>query len=173
MQIWSYYKHNSRVGRRCCCRTAVQFSCNWLLCAGWPVCDARNGTGPFAWRPHHFWGPHILLRNRQKGLLPRGTHTSATCSYLEWDSSSSRTSILFLSPILILFFYQRLNFPNRYKCNIEARSRNKLCGGKAISITYSKYVTVILVVQHAKRMRGILLSFVALFGCTKFFHTIS
>jgi hypothetical protein len=34
-----------------------------------------HGTDPFAWRPDHFWGPHIVLRNGQKGHLPRGTHT--------------------------------------------------------------------------------------------------
>ena len=33
--------------------------------------------------------------------------------------------------------------------------------GKAISITYSECVSVALVIQHAKRMRGIILSSVA------------
>ena len=56
----------------------------------------------------------------------------------------------------------------KYKCNIEARSRNKFCGGKAISITYSKYVPVVLVVQHAKRMRSILLSSVACLAVLSF-----
>jgi CBS domain containing-hemolysin-like protein len=36
-----------------------------------------------------------------------------------------------------------------------ARSRNHCCRGKAISITYSERVA--LVIQHAKRMRRILL----------------
>jgi hypothetical protein len=45
--------------------------------------------------------------------------------------------------------------------NIEARSRNHCCRGKAISITYSQCVTVALVIQHARRMRRIILSSVA------------
>jgi hypothetical protein len=45
--------------------------------------------------------------------------------------------------------------------NIEARSRNNCCLGKAKSITYSEYVSVALCIQHAKRMRRIILSSVA------------
>jgi hypothetical protein len=40
-----------------------------------------------------------------------------------------------------------------YKCNIAARSPNHLYRGKAISIIYSEYVSVALVIQHAMRMR--------------------
>jgi hypothetical protein len=45
--------------------------------------------------------------------------------------------------------------------NIEALSLNHICRGEAISITYCECVFVALVIQHAKRMRRILLSFVA------------
>jgi hypothetical protein len=45
--------------------------------------------------------------------------------------------------------------------NIEARSRNHFCRGKAVTITYSECVSVALVTQHAKRMRRIILSSVA------------
>jgi hypothetical protein len=50
--------------------------------------------------------------------------------------------------------------------NIEARSRNHFCHGKAISITYfcvcvCVCVCVALVIQHVKRMHRIILSFVA------------
>jgi len=38
-------------------------------------------------------------------------------------------------------------------CNIEVRSRNHVCSGRAINITYSVHVSVALVIQHAKRMR--------------------
>jgi len=57
------------------------------------------------------------------------------------------------------------------KCNIEVRSRNTFCPGRAINITYSEFVSVDLVIQHAKRMRH----FVAygLPGSTIHFHTIS
>jgi len=46
--------------------------------------------------------------------------------------------------------------------NVEVRSRNHSCHGKAISITYSECVCVCvstpLVIQHAKRLHRILLS---------------
>jgi hypothetical protein len=48
-----------------------------------------------------------------------------------------------------------------YKGNIEERSRNHCCRGKAISITYSECVFVALIIQHAKGMRRIIVSSVA------------
>jgi len=45
-----------------------------------------------------------------------------------------------------------------YKRNIEARSRNHCCRGKPVSIIYSECMFVVLVIQHAKRMRRIILS---------------
>ena len=44
---------------------------------------------------------------------------------------------------------------------LEARSRKHCCSRKAIRNTYSECVFVALVIQHAKRVRRILLSFVA------------
>jgi len=58
-----------------------------------------------------------------------------------------------------------------YKRNIEARSCNHCCGGKATSSTYTKRVFVPLAVQHAMRMRHIFIC--SLSGCTIFFHIIS
>jgi hypothetical protein len=46
-------------------------------------------------------------------------------------------------------------FPRRamyVEGNIEARSRKHCYSGKAISITYSEFVSVALVIQHAIRM---------------------
>ena len=43
------------------------------------------------------------------------------------------------------------------KRNIEARCCNHCRSGKAISITYSVYVSVALVIQHAMRMRRIVI----------------
>ena len=45
-----------------------------------------------------------------------------------------------------------------YKRNIEARSRNHFAVPKARSIAYSEFVFVALVIQHAMRMRRIILS---------------
>jgi hypothetical protein len=62
--------------------------------------------------------------------------------------------------------------PCMYKLNTEARSPNHCCIGKAISITYSKCVSVALVIQHAKRMRHIILSSVAC-PAVPYFSTLS
>jgi len=45
--------------------------------------------------------------------------------------------------------------------NIEVRSCNHCCRGKAVSITYSEGVLAALVIQHEKCMRRIVLSPVA------------
>jgi len=47
------------------------------------------------------------------------------------------------------------------KRNIEACSHNHCCRKKAIRITFSEFVFVVLLIQHAKRMHGIILSSVA------------
>jgi hypothetical protein len=47
------------------------------------------------------------------------------------------------------------------QCNVEERSHNHCCRQKAVSITYSECVFVILVTQHAKHMHHIILSSVA------------
>jgi len=52
--------------------------------------------------------------------------------------------------------------------NIEARSRNHCCHEKGISIAYSERVSVALAIQHAKRMRRIVIY--GLSGCSIFFH---
>jgi hypothetical protein len=60
-----------------------------------------------------------------------------------------------------------------YKRSIEARSRNYICSGKAISITYSECMSVALVIQHALHMRHIILSSAACETLTIFFHIIA
>jgi hypothetical protein len=42
--------------------------------------------------------------------------------------------------------------------NVEARSCNHCCSGKAISISHSKCVFVALGIQHAMRMHRVILS---------------
>jgi len=56
------------------------------------------------------------------------------------------------------------------KHNTEARSRNHFCRGKAISINYSEFMSVALVMLHAKHMRHIVIC--GLSGPTVFFHII-
>jgi hypothetical protein len=58
------------------------------------------------------------------------------------------------------------------KRNIEARSRNHSFREKVIDITYSECVSVALVIQHATRMRRIILSSVA-FPAPSYFFTLS
>ena len=57
-----------------------------------------------------------------------------------------------------------------YKCNIQARSRNHCCRGRAISNTCSECVSVALRIQRAERTIRIVIC--GLFGCTVFFHII-
>ena len=45
---------------------------------------------------------------------------------------------------------------NVYTSNISTRSRNHCCHGRAITITYSKYVSVALVIQQPQHMRHIM-----------------
>ena len=45
--------------------------------------------------------------------------------------------------------------------NIQAHSHNHCCCGKGITMTYSKCVSVGLVIQHAKHMHRMTLSYVA------------
>jgi len=60
---------------------------------------------------------------------------------------------------------------NVYKRNIEARSRDQCCRGKAISVTYSQCVSVALFIQRAKRMRRMILSLVA-YSAVQYFLTL-
>jgi len=60
-----------------------------------------------------------------------------------------------------------------YKRKIDARSCIHVCRGKAISITYSECLFIVLVIHHAMRMRHIIVSFVGPARCTIFFHIIS
>jgi len=57
--------------------------------------------------------------------------------------------------------------------NIEARARNHCCSGKAVIITYSEFVSVDLVIQHAMRMRRVLFSFVYCLVLKYIFSTLS
>jgi len=69
---------------------------------------------------------------------------------------------------LPLFKFQ----PSYVERNIEARTYNHCCSGKAISITYSECVSVASDIQHAKHLRLITV-ISGLSGSIIFFHIIS
>jgi hypothetical protein len=55
--------------------------------------------------------------------------------------------------------------------NTQARSRNNCYRGKALSITYNERVFIPLIIQHAMRMRHIIIC--VLSGSIVFVHIIS
>jgi hypothetical protein len=57
------------------------------------------------------------------------------------------------------------------ECNIEGRSCNHCCRGKAIVNTYSELVSVALCIQYAVRVRRIVIC--GLPGSAVFFFTLS
>jgi hypothetical protein len=59
------------------------------------------------------------------------------------------------------------------KRNIRAHSCNYCCHGKEIKITYCGCVSVALVIQHTKRMRRVVLSFVACLSLLYISHIFS
>jgi hypothetical protein len=59
---------------------------------------------------------------------------------------------------------------NARKLNNEARSRNHVCREKAISITYFECVSVTLIIQHAKRLRYIVIRVLPGFAVFFYIH---
>ena len=55
--------------------------------------------------------------------------------------------------------------------NTEVRSFNHSCSEKAVRMTYSECVLVVLAIQHAMRKRHIIIC--GLSGCTILLHIIS
>ena len=78
--------------------------------------------------------------------------------------------------MVILFYLHETIFKqdsqHTYKRNTEVRSRNHCCRGKAKIITYSACESVASVIQHAKRMRRVILSSVASLAL-QYFTTLS
>jgi len=91
----------------------------------------------------------IHLTSMKRGMKRRTkVHSKQLCTMFTF---SSRTQ-----PYYTPSFYHTP--PIKYKRNTEARSRNHGCLTNAISITYSKCVSVALVSQHATRLRRIISS---------------
>jgi len=80
--------------------------------------------------------------------------------------SAIRHSAEAVPSAFLLFPKISLNLSEKYTYNnILVLSRKHFCSGKAIIITYSKFVSVALVIQHVKRMRSFILSSVAVWLC--------
>jgi hypothetical protein len=60
-----------------------------------------------------------------------------------------------------------------YRRNTEARSRNQCRRGRAISITYSEYMSAALFIQHSNCVRCIAVTSAACLTPPYFFHIIS
>ena len=58
-------------------------------------------------------------------------------------------------------------------CYVKARLSDHCCRGKAIITTYTEYVFVALVIEHATHMRCIILSSVVCLALPYFFFTLS
>jgi len=73
---------------------------------------------------------------------------------------------------LKLFPLKKQERPMCVYCEVGARSCNRYCRGKVIPVTYSECVFVALIIQHAKRMRPIILACVAC-PSLQYFSTLS
>jgi hypothetical protein len=60
----------------------------------------------------------------------------------------------------------------RYKCNTQARTWNHCCRGKTIRTTHSKWMSIPLVIHHAKLIHRITLTLVA-YPALPYFSTLS
>ena len=77
-------------------------------------------------------------------------------------------------PAVLLFVVQYFKEDTQcmYKRNILARSCRHCCRGQTIGGTYSEFVSVALIIQHAMRMRRVTLSSVGSLT-VPYFHIIS
>ena len=98
-------------------------------------------------------------------VLDSIAHTAQWLGCTLWDLKFSGRTPKPLTTVL----YHKLRQVMLCNGNIEAPSRNQCCREKAISITCFDCLSVVLVVQHPKRMRRIILSSVACPALSNFF----
>ena len=78
------------------------------------------------------------------------------CSYISLPPTSTFFEVTpFTSSTSLKLWARKAKYVEQ---NIKARTRNQSCSGKAVNITNSKYASVALFIQHAMRMRHIILS---------------
>jgi hypothetical protein len=107
--------------------------------------QSNNGIFPFKWK-----NPSIRIL-----LYTSNGHMQTCLSIQLWVTSGpGDVPCVYLGA---LASHSQTRQATYYKRNTEARSRNHCCRRKAISITCSECVSVALVIQHAKRMRLIIL----------------
>jgi hypothetical protein len=105
------------------------------------------------WAPQTFW----TLWRREKSFVPTG---------IRIPDRPSRSVLAIPIPSVTVYFIKYCQVTRTFKTRhaiciwriIEAPSLNHYCCGKAISITYSECTSVALVIQHAQRMRRLVLS---------------
>ena len=100
-----------------------------------------------------------FLSARVSLLLPRLRKENCCAQYSSLSPAQVDIPGVFLKSLAIMYstmydiIKAKQNRQCMYKRNMEARSYNHCCSGKAISITYSECVFVALFIQHAMRMR--------------------
>jgi hypothetical protein len=90
-------------------------------------------------------------------LLPacRPDFVELPAPHVSWSAAALRHAVI--------LNYVQTRQESTYKRNPEALSRNRCYHGKAVNIIYSECVSVASFIQHAKRMRPILLSVTCLY----------
>jgi hypothetical protein len=145
----------------------------------WQVSQTKHNVPAF-WRV--YWK---VLNENQTPFRPQMYSCVGLNNISRWCSTSANYHILCIhhwdppqaevqdkNYFALNIFISQQRRQCTYLRNTEARSRNHSCRGKTVNITHSECVSVALVIQHAKRMRRIVLSSVACLA-VPYFYTLS